>query len=272
MHNHKLKEFQDLLASIYGSKALASLTDSVNDNKLKLKNPEVLSEFLTKHHKSIDDGCQNCRKLFPKNSFLNRKMDFPSWLGLLDFDKKHIKQLMIIGEDVSPKVPYSFNIAYGLGRYSILKNGIIAEEKRNKLWIQLKAMFDEELDLVLKNVYVTDICKCNAKKKGNIWDNCSSNFLLKEIELINPKIVIFQGNTAYEYTKSILGDKMNEEDITLYFGNNSFPKFGKISLSNNEIWFMRIYHTSNANQRFNHLNKEEGFKKMVKERVLPMID
>ena len=72
---------------------------------------------------------------------MDRKMDFPSWTGLLDFNEKHVKQLMIIGEDVSPKIPYSLNIAYGLGRYKI-KDGIMENEKRNKLWVHLKAMFD----------------------------------------------------------------------------------------------------------------------------------
>jgi uracil-DNA glycosylase family 4 len=279
LNNSRLEAFLNLLTSIYGSKVVASLTDCVNDNYLKLKKPEKIKEFLAKYNRTADEGCQNCQELVPKRSFLERRMDFPSWKGLLNFEKKHVKQLMIIGEDVSPIAPYVLNVAYGLGRYDISEDGVVKakEEKRNKLWVHLEAIFDGNLDLVLKNVYVTDISKCNVKTKQkkhkkNLWDKCSKNFLLREMELINPKVVIFQGRTAYEYTKSIHSLKMKEEDITSYFGNNFFPKFGKIALSKNEMKFMRIYHTSNANQCYNHLNKKEGFKKLVKDRVMPLLE
>jgi hypothetical protein len=106
------------------------------------------------------------QKLLSKDSFSERKMDFPSWLGSLDFKNKHAKQIMIMGEDVSPKIPKTINITYGLGRYELGPDGKVKEkeERRNEPWFYLNKLFDGKLNLVKENVYMTDICKCNACK------------------------------------------------------------------------------------------------------------
>ena len=77
-------------------------------------------------------------------------MDFPSWLGSLDFRKTNAKQIMIIGEDVSPIIDGDIGITYGLGRYEICASGEVKaeKEKRNHLWIYLNIMFSEKLRLV----------------------------------------------------------------------------------------------------------------------------
>lgn len=261
-----------MLNSIYSKKVVNSLVELPNDTTIKLKDPKKINEFIETYVRSEDEGCQECKELFLEKSFSERKMDFPSWLGLLDFKIKHVKQIMIIGEDVSPKVPKVINITYGLGRYEIMSNGKVREERRNDLWFCLNKLFDNSLDLVTKNVYMTDICKCNTRKKKNIWNRCSKKFLLKEIKLINPKIVIFQGNTSYEHAKSILKNRMKEEDISSYFRDNTFPKFGKISLLNNEeIHFLKIYHTSRANRRYRDKKRDE-YKKLIKDKILPLIN
>lgn len=268
----KRHEYLDMLNSIYGKKVVNSLVDLPNDTIIKLKDSKKMNEFIETYVRSEDEGCQDCKELFLKDSFSERKMDFPSWLGLLDFKIKHVKQIMMIGEDVSPKIRKVINITYGLGRYEIMPNGKIKEERGNDLWVCLNKLFDNKLYLVTKNVYMTDICKCNARKNKKIWEKCSKKFLLKEIELINPKIIIFQGCKAYDYTKSILKNRMKEEDITSYFRDNTFPKFGKISLLNNEeINFLKIYHTSRANRRYRDKNRDE-YKKLIKNKILPLIN
>ncbi len=276
MRGPELERFLRILETIYGPIAVDSITECVEPNTLSCKNPNKIGEFLSGYTREDGEGCQKCKQLIPAEPFSERLMDFPSWQGLLDFSKYHVKQLMIIGEDVSPKIPYVLNIAYGLSIHEISDEGVVAEEKRNKLWEHLKTIFSDRLDLVKRNIYVTDIAKCNSKTENEnktlVWDRCSKNFLLREIELINPKVIIFQGKNAYEYAKCLPTLKMKEEDISAYFGKNSFPKYGKILLQKREITFMRIYHTSNANQRHNYRNKGEDFRRLVKDKILPIID
>ena len=125
-------QYVDMLNSIYGKKVVNSLVDLSNGTSTQLKDPKRINEFIEKYVRSEDEGCHDCKKLFLKDSFSERKMDFPSWLGLLDFKTPHVKQIMIIGEDVSPKVPKVINITYGLGRFKIMSNGKIKEEENER--------------------------------------------------------------------------------------------------------------------------------------------
>lgn len=259
-------EYLNTLYSIYGEQITKSLVDVPNDHAIKLKDSRKINDFIKTYVRSEQDGCQDCKELF-----FERKMDFPSWLDLLDFEIKHAKQMMMIGEDVSPKVPKSINITYGLGRYRIMSNGRVKEEPTNDLWSCMKKLFGDKLDLVTENIYMTDICKCNARKNKKIWEKCSRKFLLKEVALVNPKIILFQGNTAYEHTKHMLKNRMEEENISSYFADNAFPKFGKISLPNNEeINFLKIYHSSRANRRYRGRNRIE-YKNLIKDKIMPLI-
>jgi len=273
-----------MLIDIYGEKVVNELLDSSNSKEIRLKCPKLINKFIESYSRSDKDGCQDCREQFCGYSldWSKRKMDFPSWLDSLDFTTKHAKPMMIIGEDVSPKVHKDINIAYGLGRYEIKTNGEVdnKHEERNKLWICINELLDNKLSVVTNNVYVTDICKCNAHKKLKIWKNCSKKFLIKEICLINPKIIIFQGNTAYNYTRSVLEKisdlKVTDEDISSYFKNSSYPKYpkyGVISLHGEKIHFLKIYHTSIANQKYNkNKSLQEGYKEVIRKKMLPLVN
>jgi len=245
----------DLLNSIYGKRAVNSLVDLSNSKGVELENSEELNNSIENYDRKGDEGCQACKQFYfeQKKDFLKRKMDFPSWLDSLDFEKEHAKQIMMIGEDVSPDIDGDIGVAYGLGRYPIMHNGVMKKEPRNKLWVWINELFDNRLELVKKNVYLTDTSKCHAYKISRIWKKCSQRFLLQEIELINPKLIIFQGATAYKYTC------MN-------------VKFGGICLPNNEeINFLKIHHSSPQTipRRRVHIDK---YKKLIKDKILPLID
>ena len=262
-----LDQYYRLLTDVYGESLVKALT-TLNYNTLRLKSPPEINEFIDKYGRREDEGCQNCKGLL-KGNFIERKMDFPSWLDTLDFGKKHVKKIMMIGEDVSPKIPKSINITYGLGRYHIMSDGRIKEEERNELWVCMKNLFND-LNLITGNIYMTDISKCTASKDRTIWESCSEKFLINEIKLMRPILILFQGNTAYDFTKSLLKNGMQEEDINSYFRDNNFPKFGKITFLDNVIHFLKIYHTSIANRRYRDKNIED-YRRLIKERILPVI-
>ncbi len=262
-----LDQYYRLLTDVYGESLVKALTIQ-NYNTLRLKTPPEINEFIDKYERREDEGCQHCKGLL-KGSFVERKMDFISWLNVLDFGKKHVKKIMMIGEDVSPKIPKCINISYGIGRYPIMSDGRMKEEKRNELWVCMKNLFNN-LDLIKENIYMTDISKCNASKDRTIWTNCSEKFLINEIKLIRPILILFQGNTAYDFTKSLLRNDIQEEDVSSYFRDNNFPKFGKITFPDNDMLFLKIYHTSVANRR--HRNKNiDDYRRLIKDRILPTI-
>jgi len=76
----------------------------------------------------------------------------------------------------------------------------------NSLWERLYRILPISLKVLKSRVYVTDLVKCNAK--GNsIWkhfrEKCFKSFLIHEIRIINPKLIIFLGNTGYNYLKKM---------------------------------------------------------------------
>ena len=80
-----------MLESIYGRNVVASLVNSPNYEYVKLKAPKEIEQFIKTYVRLEDESCQEqkCKKLLSNESFSERKMDFPSWLGSLDFKNKH---------------------------------------------------------------------------------------------------------------------------------------------------------------------------------------
>lgn len=265
----KFKKFKELMLSIYGEKVFSALT--ITDNvSIALKSREEIKYIIDrdKGNLTTDKACKKCKL------GVYRKMDFVSWLGKLDFNSQHIKKIMMIGEDVSPRVQTYINISYGLGRYEIKPEGRMEEERGNKLWIDLNYLFDNELKLVKNNIYISDIAKCNAHKDKKVWESCSNNYLLNEINLINPKIIIFQGNTSYRFTKKLFKEKelsWEEQPIDEFFVEKTFPKFGYVKLPNNyEATFIKICHSSMANENCKK-NYREKYKKLIADRIIPLL-
>jgi DNA polymerase len=66
----------------------------------------------------------------------------------------------------------------------------------------LTKMIENVLNLTREEVYITNILKCKALESQNFSPSHAHTcqpYLLKEIELIKPKIIVAFGTTAYQY-------------------------------------------------------------------------
>ena len=77
----------------------------------------------------------------------------------------------------------------------------------------LTKMIENVLALTRKDVYITNILKCKAldsQSPSPTYAHTCHPYLLKEIELVKPKIIIALGSLAYEY---LCGDNSPIESI-----------------------------------------------------------
>ncbi len=77
----------------------------------------------------------------------------------------------------------------------------------------LTNMIENVLEIKRQDVYLTNILKChdlNIKDPSPTYTHTCHPYLLKEIELIKPKIIIALGQLAYEY---LTGDNSPLEEI-----------------------------------------------------------
>jgi len=221
---------------------------------------------------------------------------------------------MLIGES-PPPLEEQINIAFGLGYYPIERDGKLNFEQlketysgeetllkkiikyqvnNNRLWEYLNLLFLNKLDIIKPKIYITDLCKCNDDtEKKEMWTKCFTECLIKEIKLINPKLIIFQGGSSYtfvmRYLKSerlIKSKRSILEETERYYPKpgepdyyqNSFsePCFGRFPLNGKNYYFFKIYHQAyfvrwfkglEGTQIFNYINQNSQFieKKILKE-------
>ncbi|HJM79747.1 MAG TPA: uracil-DNA glycosylase [Nitrosopumilus sp.] len=114
----------------------------------------------------------------------------------------------------------------------------------------------ESAGISREEVYITNIVKCRPPKNRvptTIERDTCSNYLKKEIEIINPKIICVLGNTAFN---SLLGGK-------------EIIKFrGKIIKKNNQLYFLSVHPAATIyNQKLIDVLKKDMKKlfKIIKE-------
>lgn len=215
-------------------------------------------------------------------------MEFPCWHTNypLDFTKDTVKKYMIIGIDPGPKIRSDVHSAYELNMFELDKGqkNIMAEfekiiknsnykmynehynsSKGANLFPYLKNLFLDEYNQLLKELYITDVCKClynyegeNKRKQSDVWNYCFQKCGIKEIEIINPDVIIFQGSAFESFAKIIKNSKKvkifpKDGIINKYFDRNLVDlgiknrKFGYISINDHPIKFIKIYHSSAHN-------------------------
>jgi len=159
----------------------------------------------------------------------------------------------------------------------------------HKLWQYLRTCLTENFDDLKSEFYISDISKCNDDtkekpyKNKRLWIPCQSKYLLKEIELINPKLIIFLGGSPFESLKK--AKKEIEIDSTIVNFRNKFlhtlkktkdqltneenkiyekvipktiPKYGRITLKEigKTFPYVMILHNSPKNSnRWKHTSK-----------------
>jgi len=290
-----LEEYKTLLNSIFGQEVVEFLTETLNGKKLKLKSfKDNLKDFLD-YQRDASEDCNDCieyskytsQKLQNSTIFGNKIMEFPCWHTdyPLNFSKEIVKKYMIIGIDPGPDIRSDIHSAYELNLFELdseQKNIMTKFEKlirfpnynRYKkhfnsskgasLLPYLKALFLDEYDKLLKDLYITDVCKClydyegeNKGRQFGVRDYCFQKCGNKEIEMINPELIIFQGG-AFESFKRITKKSKEieiipqDEIIDKYFKNLidmgiKHRKFGYISINDRQFKFIKIYHSTKFN-------------------------
>ena len=205
--------------------------------------------------------------------------DFPGWLGVLGLNGSANKKYFIIG--LEPHVErYDYQITYGLSkttpsgeeRFSVgtpEKFIIDCKEDSSLIWSNLFQILatEEEIKEVgnketlmrfLSQFYITDLCHFAPQDKAkavfgiknwkSIRFNVANYFLKSEIEIVNPKVIIAQGNGVFSELSRILDLKKIETysiEGTRWsikrgiFNNNykvlSLPHFGS-KMNYNTFW------------------------------------
>ena len=115
------------------------------------------------------------------------------------------------------------------------------------MWKYIDQLFSGKLDDIKDQIYITDLCKCNddikskikkERKNEKIWEICRDNYLIKEIELINPKLIIFQGWSPYKSIKGYFNEKNFGKGIL------QNPHYGEFSFNGTPIPHIVIVHQS----------------------------
>ena len=104
----------------------------------------------------------------------------------------------------------------------------------------------EEAGVSRDEVYITNTVKCRPPKNripNTVEKERCHNYIQKEIQIINPKIICILGNTAFG---SILG-------------GNEITKFrGKIACKENQLYFITIHPAATIyNQELNQVLKDD---------------
>jgi hypothetical protein len=132
LSTNRIDEYWKLLSERYGPSILRELLIK-NKNTLCLKSSSELTKILIPYCRVEHEGCQICRSKFTKKlntiNFHDRPMEFPGFINPLDFEKEHIKDVMIIGEAAGPSILTNLNITFGLGWFHINENGVMDNKK-----------------------------------------------------------------------------------------------------------------------------------------------
>jgi len=310
----KIDDFYKNLIKIYGLEITNSLIEK-KSNIISFKHDRLgRTKFLFEYYLDLEKkllteikSCDFCKQIFG-NEFKNRPFEFSNWRGVLDFNEKNVKDVMLIGEAAGPGIKTHLNFSYGLTNLPIESNGVmdwskinsmfnniekkilsskiydevkvkkvISEVKykrsvKHKLWEYLYEIFsesDNNLEMFLNSVFITDMVRCNLGKtqkwnSNKIWEHCITKckqFFFEEIKLINPKLILIIADSAYRTFTTLLKDesiKINKTvekiDFDKYLKPFSSRHFGSFTLNGNMIHFYHIYH----NKYYYHgLKKQE---------------
>ncbi|PCE62896.1 hypothetical protein [Sediminicola luteus] len=110
----------------------------------------------------IKEFTQNKRSIISETLIDNEvwAFDFPSWTGELDFNKQHIKEIMVIGMEPHIRDRF-FQATYGLRETKKNEFHEIDEGANKNLWNNLNSLFGNKKDYKVRDFldkfYVTDL-------------------------------------------------------------------------------------------------------------------
>jgi len=167
------------------------------------------------------------------------------------------------------------------------RNGI----ENHKLWEYFAEIFGIRFEFIKNNLYITDLCKCNAKGNQK-WKECSESciqFLYEEVQLITPLLIIFLGRESQEqFTNYLLKKKgmkitaglLNDVQVNMskyYEDFKSLRLFKSFEMNRQQVFMINIYHNKWLTDFLNE-EKKALVKKYVrqcrtfmKEEILPLL-
>ena len=221
-------------------KFLTSEYEVVMDNLNKDGVAEQLE--IKKHLRQLTDF--HGRRLIPDvylRDDVKWGMDFSSWIGKFDRGK----DFFIIGAE--PHLKNQYQLIYGFGNErgkNVKQTALSYFANKSDIWHYLTKNFAQELNddsiiAFLQKCYISDLChlvptNCSQVKvicdrlaiSKNDWHKfrttIAKNFLVDEIEIVNPKFIVLHGTQAREFFEREL--------------NASFPTKKKI-----ENWDGHVY-------------------------------
>ena len=261
-------EFKNHLLRIYGKSVVEGF---LLPKLLQLKKDQDLISFADNYKRNKTEGCDLCRTTYnfikpnDKIDFDNRNMDFPSWLGKLDFTIPNRKDIMIMGESVTGKLKNQrkLGIAFGLGMDVNEKEDIDeVSDRSKKFWTKFRTIFKDRTDFWLNKLYITDIGKCNAYKNPMIYNACGLSHTIHELRYIHPKLLIFLGHDPRNGLIPIIQNQQDIKIRPLEFLKSSNISFyhhknlcsGELEFSNsslNTITYITIPHTAARKPPYN---------------------
>jgi len=180
-------------------------------------------------------SCQKCKKDVDSDKALITVQSLPV-------------DLLVLTESLGPSTAKVTGVDFQRIDGSISTTGKRLESFLNTLGYTL-------YDNTYKHAYCSDIIKCYPKIKNliSIAKKCmSKGFLEREIEIIQPKVILLMGRISYDIMYSLIGCQTGviEDEINRLLEGGSPYHFNGIPL-------IPMYHPSPANPYFVHMNTEK---------------
>lgn len=186
--------FRDHLSQFFGRQIINLI---LRPSILEIK-PNV--KQLLDNNSITPKKCQGCPLSVNK-----KMMDFPGWVGELESNAVHKKEVMVIG--ISPNsLEIPVHIAYGFGYEYFTEKDIVKLKKgAKKFWNMLYYLFEDKVDYLHKNLYIMDLAFCNCSSKDRkTLKFCAQRRVETEIGYINPKLIIMHGMQVRDYFQRLL--------------------------------------------------------------------
>jgi len=127
--------------------------------------------------------------------------------------------------------------------------------ENHNLWKYFAEIFGIRFEYIKNNLYITDLCKCNAKGNQK-WKECSESciqFLYEEVQLITPLLIIFLGRESQAQFTNLLKEKgmkitaglLNDIQVNMskyYEDFETLRLFKSFEMNGQQVFIINIYH------------------------------
>lgn len=272
--NMKEKKFRDLMNTKFGESITNSMLESSKLKLIKGHSDEVYKNDYSKEN--IAKVIALIPEVYELKELIRKKnwaFDFPGWIGELNFEKSSVKEILIIGMEPHIGGRY-YQATYGLRETSENAFGELDEFKPNSmLWKNISELFNQKNGYhnpkFLEKIYITDMAhfaikgKADEMKSFPKWNkvraDIAEKYLVDEIELINPKYIISQGNDVAKFIEKKILSKIGKETkrkTTKDFRTElpskckTSPEFIKYEVNNCELIHLKLPHVGSPNSNY----------------------